>query len=131
MLRSLRRGRLVFPLTRAGRSDAPRQSQDFIGLNYYTRELVKFNHRYRAELFGERTLPAHALRSDLNWELYPEGLYRTLRSLGREQLPIYVPQDGIADGRAALPLESSLTHLNALLRPTHPRAPPPRYFPST
>ena len=54
MLRSLRKGRLVFPLTRHGltqngRPSGPPQSQDFIGLNYYTRELVKFNHRYGAE----------------------------------------------------------------------------------
>src|SRR6267143_6265517 len=72
MLRSLRLGRLVFPLTRAGRASGPRHSQDFIGLNYYTRVLVKFNRRYRAELFGQRMLVEPALRSDLAWELYPE-----------------------------------------------------------
>jgi beta-glucosidase len=128
MLKSLRLGRLVFPLTRAGRASGPRQSQDFIGLNYYTRELVKFNHRYRAELFGERRLPAHARRSDLNWELYPQGLYRTLRSLGREQLPIYVTENGIADGRDALRGEYLLTHVSAMLRAIQAGAPVRGYF---
>ena len=102
ILKSLRLGRLVFPLTLAGRATGPRQSQDFIGLNYYTRELVKFNHRYHAELFGERMLPADAPRSDLNWELYPQGLYRTLRWLEREKLPIVVTENGIADQRDAM-----------------------------
>jgi beta-glucosidase len=128
MLKSLRLGRLVFPLTRAGRASGPRQSQDFIGLNYYTRELVKFNHRYRAELFGQRMLPPQALRSDLNWELYPQGLYRTLRSLGREQLPIYVTENGIADGRDAHRPEYLLTHVSAMHRAIKAGSPVRGYF---
>ena len=128
MLKSLRLGRLVFPLTRAGRATGPRHSQDFIGLNYYTRELVKFNHRYRAELFGERMLPAHALRSDLNWELYPEGLYRTLQSLRREKLPIYVTENGVADAQDAFRPEYLFTHVSAMLRAIEAGAPVRGYF---
>ena len=128
MLRSLRRGRLVFPLTRAGNASGPPHSQDFIGLNYYTRELVKFNYHYRAELFGERMLPAFAPRSDLNWELYPEGLYRTLLSLQREQLPIYVTENGIADRQDAMRPEFLLTHLGAMLRAIEAGAPVRGYF---
>jgi len=121
MLRSLRKGRLVFPLTRNGLTQngspsGPPQSQDFIGLNYYTRELVKFDHRYGAELFGQRVLVEPALRSDLTWELYPEGLYRTLVALRREQLPIYVTENGIADRDDALRPEFLLTHVGAMHR---------------
>jgi beta-glucosidase len=123
MLRSLREGRLVFPLTRNGQASGPRQSQDFIGLNYYTRELVKFNHRFGAELFGQRVLVEPALRSDLTWELYPEGLYRTLMALRREQLPIYVTENGIADRADALRPEFLLTHLGAMLRAIQAGAP--------
>jgi beta-glucosidase len=128
MLKSLRLGRLVFPLTRAGRASGPPHSQDFIGLNYYTRELVKFNRRYRAELFGERMLPAGSPRSNLNWELYPQGLYRTLRSLGRETLPIYVTENGIADAQDALRPEYLLTHVAAMLRAIEAGSPVRGYF---
>jgi beta-glucosidase len=128
ILKSLRLGRLVFPLTRAGRASGPRRSQDFIGLNYYTRELVRFNHRYGAELFGERMLPADAPRSDLNWELYPQGLYRTLRSLERERLPIYVTENGIADSRDAMRPEYLLTHVSAMLRAMEAGSPVRGYF---
>src|SRR5207248_5920693 len=38
ILKSLRLGRLVFPLTLAGRARGPRHSQDFIGLNYRSEE---------------------------------------------------------------------------------------------
>lgn len=128
MLRSLRLGRLVFPLTRAGKASGPRHSQDFIGVNYYTRELVRFNHRYRAELFGERVLPATAPRSDLSWELYPDGLYRTLLSLRREQLPIYVTENGIADRSDAMRPEYLLTHVDAMRRAIEAGAPVRGYF---
>ncbi len=128
MLRSLRLGRLVLPLSLAGRASGPRRSQDFIGVNYYTRELVKFNHRYRAELFGERVPPAGAALSDLTWELYPDGLYRTLLSLRREQLPIYVTENGIADRDDAMRPEFLLTHVDAMRRAIEAGAPVCGYF---
>jgi len=128
ILSSLRRGRLVFPLTRAGKASGPSPSQDFIGLNYYTRELVKFNHRYRADLFGERMLPSGAQRSDLSWELYPEGLYRVLLSLRRETRPIYVTENGIADRQDVMRPEFLLTHAGAMLRAIESGSPVRGYF---
>jgi beta-glucosidase len=128
MLGSLRRGRLIFPLTRAGKASGPPSSQDFLGLNYYTRELVRFNVHYGAELFGERVLPAGAKRSDLTWELYPEGLYRTLWSLRRERLPIYVTENGIADARDTMRPEFLLTHVGAMLRAIEAGVPVRGYF---
>jgi beta-glucosidase/6-phospho-beta-glucosidase/beta-galactosidase len=52
----------------------------------------------------------------LSWELYPEGLFRTLVALRREQLPIYVTENGIADREDALRPEYLLTHLRAMHR---------------
>ncbi len=126
--KTLRRGQLVFPLTRADRASGPRPSQDFIGVNYYTRERVKFNRDYRAELFGERVLRADAPRSDLNWELYPDGLYRLLRSLQRERLPIIVTENGIADAADAMRPDFLLSHVAAMLRAIQTGVPVRGYF---
>jgi beta-glucosidase len=128
ILKTLRRGRLVFPLTQVGRASGPRLSQDFIGLNYYTRERVKFNSRYRAELFGERVLAPNTPRSDLTWEIYPDGLYRILRSLRRERLPIYVTENGIADHADAMRPEFVLAHATAMARAIQHRVPLRGYF---
>jgi len=128
MLRSLREGRLAFPLTRAGKASGPHQSQDFIGLNYYTRELVKFNHRYRAELFGQRVLKEHVLRSDLDWEVYPDGLYRTLIRLQRERLPVLVLENGIADRGDQLRPAFITRHARAMLRALGAGVPLKGYF---
>ena len=128
MLRSLREGRLAFPLTRAGKASGPRQSQDFIGLNYYTRELVKFNHRYRGELFGQRVLKKQVLRSDLDWEVYPDGLYRTLVRLLPERLPVLVLENGIADRSDALRPDFVRSHARAMLRALEAGVPLKGYF---
>ncbi len=128
MLRSLREGRLAFPLTRAGRASGPTPSQDFMGLNYYTRELVRFNHRYRGELFGQRVIRPNVLRSDLDWEVYPEGLYRTLISLRRERLPILVLENGIADRTDAVRPEFLLGHARAMLGALDAGVPLQGYF---
>ncbi|HSO93903.1 MAG TPA: family 1 glycosylhydrolase, partial [Candidatus Dormibacteraeota bacterium] len=128
MLRSLRGGRLAFPLTQAGKAFGPSPSQDFIGVNYYTREMVKFNRRYRAELFGQRVLKANVLRSDLDWEVYPEGLYRTLLRLRRERLPVLVLENGIADRNDALRPEFVIGHAHAMLRALEAGLPLRGYF---
>jgi len=128
ILQSLRLGRLVFPLTRAGRARGPAPSQDFFGLNYYTRELVKFNRRYGAELFGERVLPIGAPRSDLNWQLYPEGLHRVLRSLEQERMPVFVTENGIADRTDGQRPEFLVTHIAAMLRAIDAGVPVRGYF---
>ena len=128
VLRSLRDGCLAFPLTRAGRAFGPHPSQDFFGLNYYTRELVMFNRRYRAELFGQRVLKRNVMRSDLDWEIYPEGLYRTLRWLRRERLPILVLENGIADRADRLRADFVLTHAQAMLRALNAGVPLQGYF---
>jgi beta-glucosidase len=128
ILKTLRQGRLAFPLTRGHRASGPVPSQDFIGLNYYTRELVKFNRHYRAEMFGERVLPKNAPRSDLNWEVYPHGLYRLLQSLNADRLPILVTENGIADRVDALRPEYVLSHVTAMQHAIDAGVPVRGYF---
>ena len=113
VISSLREGELAFPLDRAGQARGPSPSQDFLGLNYYTRDKVRFDRRARTELYGRRESRPGALRSDLGWEVYPEGLSRTLRKLGREKLPIYITENGIADARDRLRPDYLLAHLRA------------------
>ncbi len=114
--RSLQAGHVVFPLDRVSTAHGPRPSQDFIGLNYYTRDLVRFNRHRRAELFGERVVAPGSVRSSLGWEVYPQGLYRTLRELAREHLPIYITENGIADSEDRLRPTYLVEHLRAALQ---------------
>lgn len=71
--------------------------QDFIGLQVYRHERVKFSlgGRYGiAKIDNEKTD-----HSDMGWEIYPEGIYHTLKYLKKFKLPIYITENGIADAR--------------------------------
>lgn len=60
---------------------------DFIGLNYYFHE----------KIFGWKVRNDDIKRSDLNWELYPQGIYNVLFDLKKYNLPVYVTENGLAD----------------------------------
>ncbi len=82
-------------------SDA-RGTQDFLGINYYSRDVVRFSPKHAAEMFVERGVPEGADVNDLGWEIYPEGLGMLLRTWGqRSGLPLYVTENGIADASDA------------------------------
>ena len=34
---------------------------------------------------------------EMNWEIYPEGIYHVLKDLGRYKKPIFITENGIAD----------------------------------
>lgn len=65
---------------------------DFIGLNYY--------HISRKPYFGEKNeiIPKHEIMTEMNWEIYPEGIYFVLKDLNKFKKPIFITENGIADG---------------------------------
>lgn len=69
---------------------------DFIGVNYYTREFVRFK-----LIFGEEYKDLshqHIKRKNsLGWEVYPEGILEVLRSLKRYNLPILITENGTTE----------------------------------
>ncbi len=79
-----------------------RGTQDFFGLNYYSRDVVRFSPRHASEMFVARGVPEGAEVSDLGWEVYPEGLGMLVRAWARRSgLPVYVTENGIADAADA------------------------------
>jgi beta-glucosidase len=71
--------------------------QDFIGLNYYSRDVVTVDRHKASELFVARAVTPGAPVNDLGWEIYPEGLGVVLRQLAKKQKPIWITENGIAD----------------------------------
>ena len=78
---------------------------DFIGINYYFFNLVKFDfrHGYREMNFnfikGQLSLDDQMNRSDLGWILFPEGIYHLLLDLKVYKKPVYVTENGLADAQ--------------------------------
>jgi len=75
-------------------------TQDFLGVNYYTRDIVDFSIK-SPPLFLDRIVRPGAPINDMNWEIYPLGFYRVLKHLASRYpgKPIIVTENGIADSR--------------------------------
>ncbi len=71
---------------------------DFLGLNYYTRNILTFDRRNPDALFSKQVFPPGAPMSDgMYGEIYPDGLYRLLRRVSQYNIPIYITENGLPD----------------------------------
>jgi beta-glucosidase len=79
-----------------------KETMDFIGLNYYTRELSKFVFSWPVDIFGAKDMEAELDTNCLGWEVYPDGLYQALTSdlvpfaknADGSKRPIYITENG-------------------------------------
>lgn len=67
---------------------------DFLGINYYTRSYIKY---------GTASSPIEGISTDIKrttmgWEVYPEGLYDTVKRVRNEytEIPIVISENGSA-----------------------------------
>jgi beta-glucosidase len=106
-------GRFRWPFGR-GRVDGLAGSFDFIGLNYYTRFYLKFPPR--GQLWEEDWGP-DAVVSDGNYgEVYPEGLFRVIKSVVKYDKPIYITENGVPDAADRLRPSYLISHLREVWR---------------
>ena len=89
-------------------------SFDYLGINYYTRDLI-VGHLRGDHPYEVAAVPGQP-RNDLGWEIYPEGLYRLLARYARRGWPLFVTENGIADGRDVQRAEFLRAHLYAVDR---------------
>lgn len=75
---------------------------DFIGLNYYHHNKIKFPFRNKNE---------NKIVSDIDWEIYPQGIYYVLKELKKYQKPIYITENGVADAEDKLRKDFIKDHL--------------------
>jgi len=110
-------GVLRFPLSWNKHIPELADSQDYIGLNYYSRDMVSFDIKQPGLVFGRRFAMPGAEFSMEGWgEIYPEGLYRLLKRLHKYGKPIYVTETGVPDNNDTLRPRFLLTHLAAMHR---------------
>lgn len=68
---------------------------DFLGINYYSRSLVKHNPDAQ---FGVETLKPEGQYTDMDWEVYPQGLYDLLLRIKKDygDIDLYITENGAA-----------------------------------
>ncbi len=78
-----------------------RDTLDYIGINYYFRDFIRFDRMTEKDPLGEICDKTHH-QSDITgttqmgWEVRPEGLYERLLALRRYQKPVLITENGIA-----------------------------------
>lgn len=116
ILKSLQTGKIIFRVpgvvSHSERYPRLENTLDWIGLNYYTQNLCRFSLRSKQkfELFPNPKLP----KTDMDWAVYPPGLYRSLKRLNTLGVPIYVTENGIANDRDDLRETFILEHIDAV-----------------
>lgn len=70
---------------------------DFLGINYYFRNIIK-KIKTNSILQFENIFPKDALYTEMNWEIYPKGLYDLLIYIKKEynNPEIYITENGAA-----------------------------------
>ncbi len=91
-------------------------TQDFLGINYYSRDMVSID--LFKQGFVKFGTPWNSKKSDLGWEIYPEGFYRVLKAANKKvpNKTILITENGIADSRDHLREKFTKDHLAALHR---------------
>ncbi len=130
-------GRFLFPANMllapiAGAAGA----RDYHGVNYYTREMVRFDPSLPAEVFGRRFVRSGAICNDVGLdhsfgEIYPAGLYRVLKTIYRRACgnkPLYITENGFSDAQDNRRPRAILEHLAMVHRAISEGIPVRGYF---
>jgi len=129
ILTALTEGVLAFPLALNRKVPDLVNSADFLGINYYSRDMVAFDVSRPHELFGRRFYTEGVEMSDGDYgEVYPEGLYRLLKRVAAYGKPIYVTENGLPDEDDDQRPRFILTHLVAMHRAIEEGVPVKGYF---
>jgi len=92
-------------------------TQDFIGIQYYSSDLVSFNPVKPGELFSRREYPPDARLSENGFMAnVPQGLYQALDWARHFRLPIYITENGVEDSEDTLRPEYLVQHLHQVWR---------------
>jgi beta-galactosidase len=105
---------------------------DWLGVNYYTRFMIKGKKNLLAKLFaGIPAVPEIVQNygfacqpnansadgrptSDLGWEIFPEGLLEALKAMAKYERSLYVTENGLADAEDTLRPKFIEDHLKIL-----------------
>lgn len=104
-------------------------TQDFIGINYYTRDQVSFNLFKAKELFGRRFYLPEAEVSETGFIANdPEGMFEALKWGRQFNLPMMVTENGVEDASDRLRPRYLAQHIHQVWRAVNYNWPVKGYF---
>lgn len=111
-----------------------RNTLDYIGLNYYTRDFIRYHGIFGEGAFLGSVVPKEECgqtggeKNEMGWDIYPEGLYLILRDLARFKLPVMVTENGICAREDTQRVRFIRDHLESVSRARREGVPVNGYF---
>jgi beta-glucosidase len=104
-------------------------TQDFLGLNYYTSEQIRFNPFVPGQFFASQFFPKDALLSESGMIAHvPQGMVAAVRWGHQFGIPMIITENGIDDEEDDLRPQYLVEHLHALWRVINDNYPVEGYF---
>jgi beta-glucosidase len=104
-------------------------TQDFLGINYYSNDTVRFDLFAPKELFAHRYYPKDALLSENGFIAnQPEGIAESVRWGSQFGVPMIITENGVEDSQDELRPRYTLEHLHALWKVINDNYPVRGYF---
>lgn len=126
--RAIHDGILRFPAW-TQRIPEAKNTQDFLGVNYYTQEFSAFNLLKAGELFGRRFYRPGALLSETGFNAFePEGMFTALKWAMQFKAPLIVSENGIDDSKDVIRPSYLVEHLHQVWRAVNFNFPIKGYF---
>jgi beta-glucosidase len=126
--RAMMDGILRTPLGRVKIPQA-RNTQDYFGLNYYTREFISFDFRYAGQLFGRRHFSEKIKASKSGMIANdPPGIFEAIKWARSFNLPIWITENGIDDAEDMLRPAYLAQHIHQVWRAVNFNYPVKGYF---
>ncbi len=102
---------------------------DFLGLNYYTTDLVRFAPFARENMYTQRFYPPDAILSETGFIAHlPQVLAESVRWGAKYDLPMIITENGVEDSQDDLRPRYIVEHLYALWRAMNDNLPVEGYF---
>lgn len=121
-------GVLRFPAW-SKRLSAAQGTQDFIGLNYYTRDYVRFSALKAGELFGSRFYLPNAELSETGFIANaPQGMFEAIQWANQFGKPIMITENGVEDPHDEFRRRYLIQHLHQVWRAANFNFPVKGYF---
>ncbi len=110
-----------------------KKTLDFLGINYYSRDFIRFAGLGKVKQLGDVCPKDHHVGqagalNDMGWEIYPSGLYEVVRSLRSLRLPILITENGVSTPDDTLRQRFIQSHLAELDRARKEKIPIFGYF---
>ncbi|MBL8045900.1 MAG: glycoside hydrolase family 1 protein [Anaerolineales bacterium] len=116
-LDALTTGKLRRPFGFATAVPEAKGTHDYVGLNYYSADVARFDVTNPQELFGRRTFPPDSEPDGSGvYASYPSGFMESFKWLEKLRLPIYVTENGIGDEADGLRRRYLVQHIRQMWR---------------